>query len=171
LLDEKHALGLVSVMLFRGTIVSPCFAFGALVGLAFGGCDKKRSDAIVTAKEHIDVAEIKPSPTPMPTADAAKLQPTPSPEGEEVVLKEMAPDEIAVDGFVMKKEVRGTSKDPRAGHDEQWRITVDIVEARRSHTIHSDRAHYDKLKIGDRVKVRYRQGQYTGAVWTADLED
>jgi hypothetical protein len=158
-------------MLFRARIVSPYFAIAALFGLAFGGCDKKRSDAIVTAKEHIDVAEIKPSPTPMATPDEAKVHATTSPEGEQVVLKEMASDEIDVDGIVMKKEVRGTSKDPRAGSDEQWRITVDIVEARRSHTIHSDRAHYDKLKVGDRVKVRYRQGQYTGAVWTADLED
>jgi hypothetical protein len=83
----------------------------------------------------------------------------------------MAPDEIAVDGFVMKKEVRGTGKDPRAQSDEQWRITVHIADARQSHTIQSDRAHYDKLKVGDRIRVRYRQGQFTGQVWIADIED
>jgi hypothetical protein len=171
LLDEKQALGLVTVMLFSSKIVSIHFGMAALVGFSFGACDKKRSDAIVTAKEHIDVAEVKPSPTPMPSRDETKVQPTPSADGEEVVLKEMAPDEIDVDGFVMKKEVRGTSKDPRAGRDEQWRITIGILEARRSHTIHSDRAHYDKLKVGDRVRVRYRQGQYTGTVWAADIED
>lgn len=158
-------------MLLRGKIVSPYFAIAALVGFGLGACDKKRSDAIVSAKEHIDVAEVKPSPTPMPSPDDTKAQPTPSSDGDEVVLREMAPDEIAVDGFVMKKNVRGTSKDPRASSEEQWRITVDILEARRSHMIRTDREHYDRLKIGDHVKVRYRQGQYTGAVWTADIED
>jgi len=32
----------------------------------------------------------------------------------------MADDEIDVDGYVMKPELRGTSRDPRALHHEQW---------------------------------------------------
>jgi hypothetical protein len=134
--------------------------FGALT---FCGCDQKKSEAIVSAKEHIDVAEVKPSPTPVAASDAAKEK---APE-----YREMAPDEIDVDGFVMKKEVRGTSKDPRAKSEEQWRVKVDITNARQSCTILTDRARYDRLKIGDRIKVRYRQGQFTGKVWFADIED
>jgi hypothetical protein len=133
------------------------------LALAFSGCDKKKSDAIVISKEHIDVAEVKPSPTPSTSTDEAKEK---APE-----YREMAADEIDVDGFVMKKEVRGTSKDPRAKSEEQWRVKVDIANARQSCTILTDRARYDKLKIGDRIKVRYRQGQFTGKVWLADIED
>ena len=150
--------------MIRASLVSPYFISILLVGFGVSGCDKKRGEAIVSAKEHIDVAEIKPSPTPESSIKEEK-------ENEEAVTREMAPDEIEVDGFVMKKEVRGTSKDPRAKSEEQWRITVEIPGARQSHTIQSDRAHYDKLKIGDRIKVKYRQGQYTGKVWVADIED
>lgn len=133
------------------------------LALMFSGCDKKRSDAVVISKEHIDVAEVKPSPTPKALTDEAKEK---APE-----YREMAADEIDVDGYVMKKEVRGTSKDPRANNEEQWRIKVDITDARQSCTIQTDRAHYDKLKIGERIRVRYRQGQFTGKVWLADIEE
>lgn len=135
------------------------------VAVTLSSCDKKRSEAIVISKEHIDVAEVKPSPTPEATSDETKTV------SETTAYREMAPDEIDVDGFVMKKEVRGTSKDPRAKDEEQWRITVEITNAGQSCTILTDRARYDNLKVGDRIKVRYRQGQYTGKVWFADIED
>jgi len=149
-------------MLIRGN-----FIIALLFGLSLSACDKKRSDAVVIAKEHIDVAEVKPSPTAArPSEKAADPK-----ASEEPVSREMAPDEIDVDGFVMKKEVRGTGKDPRAQSEEQWRIKVQIADARQSHTIQSDRAHYYKLKVGDRIRVRYHQGQFTGQVWIADIED
>lgn len=137
----------------------------------FSGCDKKKSEATVTAKEHIDVAEVKPSPTPKSPTEQAKEKPSDSVVAEEPQHREMAADEIDVDGFVMKKELRGTSKDPRAKSEEQWRVTVEITNARQSCMILTERARYDKLKIGDRIKVRYRQGQFTGKVWFADIED
>jgi hypothetical protein len=154
-------------MLIRRCLISLHLFMALLLGLGFSGCDKKRSEATVIAKEHIDAAEIKPSPTPKASGDETKDA---APDNEPV-YREMAPDEIDVDGIVMKKEVRGTSKDPRATTDEQWRIRVEIAAARQSQVIRTDRAHYDKLKIGDRIKVRYRQGQYTGKVWFADIED
>jgi hypothetical protein len=40
----------------------------------------------------------------------------------------MADDEIAVDGYVMKPEVRGTSRDPRALKHEQWMVKVRMLE-------------------------------------------
>lgn len=158
-------------MVISGRFASLHLIIVLVAGLAFSGCSKKRSQAIVTDKEHIDVAESKPSPTATPSMKDVKDRPADTPAGEEVTLREMAPDEVAVDGFVMKKEVQGTSKDPRAKSEEQWRIKVQIVENGQSQTIHTDRAHYDKLKVGDRIKIAYYQGKYTGTVWAADIED
>lgn len=141
------------------------------VASGFSGCSKKRSEAIVIAKEHIDVAEIKPSPTAKPSMDDVEDRPADSAEVEGDTLRELAPDEITVDGFVMKKEIRGTGKDPRAKNEEQWRIQIQIADLGLSKTIQTDRAHYDKLKIGDRIRVAYYQGKYTGTVWAADIED
>ena len=130
------------------------------LALSIAGCAKKRGDAIVVGKEHIDVAEAKPSPSPGPSAVS-----------EEPVIREMAPDELDVDGIVMKKDVRGTSKDPRAGTEEKWLVKVEMVEVSRAFNIYTDRAHYEKVKVGDRVKVRYSEGKYTGTVWGSEIED
>src|ERR1043165_5684824 len=107
-LTRKTRSVLCKVMLVRGLVV-------LLVTLSLIACSKNRSAATVIAKEHIDIAEAKPSPSPQPT-----------PVETITTAEEMQPDEIEVEGYVMKKNVRGTSKDPRATTDEQWRITVDI---------------------------------------------
>jgi hypothetical protein len=133
---------------------------GFFLALSLAGCWKKRGEAVVVAKEHIDVAEIKPSPSPGS-----------SPINEEPVIREMAADEIEVDGVVMKKEVRGTSKDPRARSEEKWLLKVEMVEGSQRFNINTDRAHYDKVKVGDRIKVRYSEGKYTGTVWGSEIED
>jgi hypothetical protein len=152
------------------------FVAGALVMVCFAGCWKKSGEAIVEEKEHIDAA---PTRTPEPAATTAAevaVQPvaTPqeSPASEEHVRRELAPDEIVVDSYVMKKDVRGTSKDPRAypGH-EQWRINVRMIEGGRGFTVRATKAQFERLKIGDRVKVRYREGKYTGTVWSAEIVD
>jgi hypothetical protein len=160
-------------MIRRG-LVSICLPFLLLVAAGFGGCDKKRSEAIVIDKEHIDAAEIQPSPSPEPKAETTPEVPekSPAPDGPGYSeAKPVAADEIALDGRVMKKELRGTSKDPRATKEEQWRVSVQIADARQSHTIHTDRRHYDRVKVGDRIKIVYRVGQFTGVVWYADIED
>lgn len=132
-----------------------------LLALSLCGCSKKRSAATVIEKEHIEVAEAKSSPSPEPVTTEVKV----------TTAEEMKPDEIEVDGYVMKKEVRGTGKDPRATKDEQWRITVQIEDIGLRKLIQSDRAHFDKLKVGDRIRVAYYKGNYTGTVWAADIED
>jgi len=138
-----------------------------IAAVSLTGCAKKGGYAMVLDKEHIDAAP--PLLTPSPGAPT----PTPAPESSPVVeeARDLAPDEIEVDTYVMKKTDRGTSKDPRAMRDEQWLIKVQMVEDSRRITIHSDRAHFHKTKIGDRIKVSYRQGKYTGTVWSADIED
>ena len=82
----------------------------------------------------------------------------------------MADDEIAVDGYVMKPEARGTSRDPRAFKHEQWLVKVRMLDNGRTFQVPADQAKWEKLRENDRVKVRYRTGKYTGTVWAAEIE-
>jgi len=151
------------------------FIAGLLVMASLAGCWKKSGEAIVIEKEHIDAGEIPPSPSPGPAAPVA-VQPvaTPqeSPAQEEYVERKLGPDEIVLDTYVMKKKVRGTSKDPRAYPGlEQWRIKVRMIGDGLGVTVHAKKAQFERLKVGDRVKVRYSQGKYTGTVWGAEIID
>jgi hypothetical protein len=123
------------------------------------GCEKKRGEAVVIVKEHIDAA--------LPTAETPNAQSEPSPDEQ---LRPMRDDEIAVDGYVMKPEVRGTSRDPRALSHEQWIVKVRILDNGRTFQVPADQAKWEKLRENDRVKVRYRTGKYTGTVWAAEIE-
>ena len=148
------------------------FALAVLAALSMAACTKKGGDAIVLEKEHIAAADPRPSVTPSPTVanETGSTEPSPS-ETAQYIERELAPDEIVVDTFVMKEDVRGTKKDPRATTDEQWRVSVQLVNGGRQFVVHTDRAHYDKLKPGDRIKVRYKEGNYTGTVWGSEIVD
>jgi len=160
-----------SAMLVRPSLVPLRFALAFFLALSVAGCAKKRGEAIVVEKEHIDAAEILLTPSAQPSAARTNPETAKSPASEEPVIQEMAPDEIAVDDIVMKKEVRGTSKDPRAGSEEKWLVKVEMVQVSRRFNIYTDRAHYDKAKVGDRIKVKYSEGKYTGTVWGSEIED
>ena len=123
------------------------------------GCEKKNGEAVVIGKEHIDAA---PPNKETPNAQSAT---TPGEGG-----RPTADDEIAVDGYAMKPEVRGTSHDPRALKDEQWLVKVRILDGGRTLQVPADQAKWEKLRENDRVKVRYRTGKYTGTVWAAEIE-
>jgi hypothetical protein len=140
------------------TSVPPCVVAVFLI-IAITGCEKKHGEAVVIAKEHIDAA--------LPTAETPNAQCTPSPDE---YLRPMRDDEIAVDGYVMKPEVRGTSRDPRALKDEQWIVKVRMLDNGRTFQVPADQAKWEKLRENDRVKVRYRTGKYTGTVWAAEIE-
>ena len=131
----------------------------ALLLIGFSGCDKKSGEAVVLAKEHIDAA--------LPTAETPNAESTPNPDEQ---LRPMADDEIAVDGYVMKPEARGTSRDPRALKHEQWIVKVRMLDNGRTFQVPADQAKWEKLRENDRVKVRYRTGKYTGTVWAAEIE-
>lgn len=137
----------------------PVWAGTVLLMMGFAGCDKKSSEAVVLSKEHIDAAP--------PNEETPKAQSTTTPEAE---IRPMADDEIAVDGYVMKPEVRGTSRDPRAFKDERWLVKVRLVNDGRTIQVPADRVQWEKLRENDRVKVRYRTGKYTGTVWGAEIE-
>ena len=153
-------------------ICGPAFcATALLVLLGASGCTKKVGDAVVLEKEHIDAAEPSPTPAPVTTSSeiaVAALSPTVS---AEPLQTELAPDEIVVDTYVMKKNVRGTGKDPRASSQEKWLMKVEMIQDLRRFTILADRAHFLKYKVGDRVRVRYKEGNYSGTVWDSQIED
>src|SRR5205809_2942106 len=99
----------------------------ALLLIGFTGCEKKSGEAVVIAKEHIDAAP--------PTAETPNSQSAPSPDEQ---LRPMRDDEIAVDGYVMKPEERGTTRDPRALSHEQWIVKVRMVDDGRTFQIPAD---------------------------------
>jgi hypothetical protein len=146
------------------------FIAGMALILGFTGCYKKSGKAVVLDKEHIAVREIVPTPASDQTAtpgEIAASSPEPTPTVEEA--PELAADEIVVDTYVMKKDARGTSRDPRATSDEQWIVWVKMIGGRRLE-VHTDKAHWDKVKIGDQINVSYREGKYTGTVWASEIE-
>ena len=138
---------------------APSYVIAAFLIIPFTGCDKKSGEAVVLAKEHIDAA--------LPTAETPNTESTPGPEKQ---LRPMTDDEIAVDGYVMKPEARGTSRDPRALKHEQWIVKVRMVDDGREFQVPADQAKWEKLRENDRVKIRYRTGKYTGTVWASEIE-
>ena len=139
--------------------VAPCVVAVAAFSISLMGCDKKSGEALVIAKEHIDAA--------LTSAETPTTEPTPRPDEE---LRPMADDEIAVDGYVMKAQARGTSRDPRALTHEQWIVKVRMVDDGRKFQVPVDQTRWDKLRENDRIKVKYRRGKYTGTVWAAEIE-
>ena len=136
----------------------PCVVAVFLI-IAVTGCEKKRGEAVVIAKEHIDAA--------LPTTETPNAQSATTPEAK---LRPMADDEIAVDGYVMKPEARGTGRDPRALSHEQWIVKVQMLDNGRTFQVPANQAKWEKLRENDQVKVRYRTGKYTGTVWAAEIE-
>lgn len=147
------------------------FVAGLILIFSVAGCSKKSGLAVVLEKEHIAAREIPP--TPPPQQSTSPSAPTPEPADvvlEEVELRELAEDEIAVDTYVMKKVDRGTGRDPRARDEEQWIVAVQLADGGRRFNVHADRLKWEKLKMGDRVNVSYREGKYTGTVWSAEIK-
>jgi hypothetical protein len=143
-----------------------------VASVSVAGCYKKSGQALVLEKEHIAAKEI--TSTPAAQESVSPGSPTPRLDGvvisEEVAPRELAEDEIEVDSHVMKKDARGTTRDPRAMTDEQWIVRVQMVADLRRIRVQTDKAHWDKVKTGDRINISYRQGKYTGTVWAAEIE-
>ena len=130
------------------------------------GCEKQRGDAVVLTKEHIAAAppirETSPATSPASPNEVSTSAEEPRPIGD---------DEITVDGYVMKPDVRGTSRDPRALKDEQWRVKVRMIYDGRTFNVQAEQGQFDKLKEGDRVQIRYRLGKYTKTIWDAEIDE
>ncbi len=134
------------------------FVLGLLAIFCLAGCEKKSGEAVVLTKEHIAAAP-PASETATPSASATSDE-QPRPIGD---------DEITVDGYVMKPEARGTSRDPRALKDEQWLVKVRMSDNGRTFNVQADQGQFGKLKEGDRIQVKYRLGKYTKTVWGAEI--
>lgn len=153
--------------------IAPAWFIVAAFMIALSGCEKKIGDAVVLAKEHID-ARLPDAETPSSSGEQRNARPTGTktePEATpDVQIQEMSDDEIAVDGYVMKADDRGTSRDPRASQHEQWIVKVQMLDDGRRFRVQADQSQWEKLRENDRVKVRYRIGKYTGTVWAAEIE-
>jgi hypothetical protein len=136
----------------------PRCLFAAFLIIALTGCEKKSGEAVVLAKEHIPAAP--------PIAETPNAESPASPDEQP---RPIADDEITVDGYVMKPQVRGTNRDPRALKDEQWLVKVRMLDDGRRIQVHTDRAQWEKMHENDQVKVTYRVGKYTGTVWSAEI--
>jgi hypothetical protein len=44
-----------------------------------------------------------------------------------------------------------------------------MLEDLRQLNVQTDKLHWDKVKVNDRIKVSYRQGKYTGTVWAEEV--
>jgi hypothetical protein len=136
------------------------FVVGIVAIFCIGGCEKQSGEAVILAKEHIAAAA---APNEAPAAERAM--------SSEDYPRPIAADEIAVDGYVMKPDVRGTSRDPRALKDEQWIVKVRMLDDGRTFNVQAEQALFDKLKVNNRVRVSYRLGKYTKTVWDAQISN
>src|SRR2546430_15839564 len=139
--------------------IVPTFVIVVLVMVGMVGGEKASADAVVLAKGHIAAA--------LPIAEPPNAQSAPTPDEHP---RPIADDEITVDGYVMKPEARGTSRDPRALKAEQWLVKVRMIDDGRTFNVQAEQAQFDKLKEGDRVKVKYRIGKYTKTVLGSKIE-
>lgn len=129
--------------------------------LALSSCEKRSGEAVVLSKECIPIAEVSPTPGEQPSSSEVGVEAEPSSSSlpdEEVASENEGPD------------LRGTSKDPRAVDHEQWIATVRMVSDRRVVEVRVGEQRWSALKEGERVKVRYKVGKYTGTIWSSELE-
>ena len=160
-------------MAFCETALRPArIIVSGMILLALAGCSRKSGEAVVLEKEHIAAAEIRetPSAAPVNSITSPTLTPLSTANDEAETVRELKPGEIVVDEYVMDKDVRGTGKDPRALTDEQWLVRVEVISGGRKFDVHADRGLYEKVKPGDHVEVTYREGKYTGTIWSAEIK-
>jgi hypothetical protein len=144
--------------------MAPRFIAGLLIVLCLAGCERQSGQAIVIAKEHVAPA---PPTSETPSAGSGASRNEISTDAAQP--RPIGDNEIAVDGYIMKPDVRGTSRDPRALKEEQWIVKVRMLGDGRTFNVQAERAQFDKLREGDRVRVSYRLGKYTKTVWGAQI--
>ncbi len=143
-----------------------------MIFFGLAGCSGKSGEAVVIEKEYIAAAEIRATPSAAPGNSVTPPVPAAASEASDNAgtTRELKPTEIVVDGYVMEKDVRGTSKDPRVLTHEQWLVRVELASGGRKIHVHADRKQFEKLKPGNHVEITYREGKYTGTVWSAEIK-
>jgi hypothetical protein len=107
--------------------------------VVLAGCIKKGGDAIVMGKEHI--------------------------ESVPIIESEVEPEE----GATPATPVAPTTPAAPRMTDERWVVSVRMEADQRWLDVNVSKTHWAKLKEGDRVKVTYREGKYTGTAWAAEI--
>ena len=67
------------------------------------------------------------------------------------------------------KGAKAQSADYCERREQRPKIGPSLAADLRRIDVQADQEQWKKLKIGDRVKVSYRQGKYTGTVWSAQI--
>ena len=106
----------------------------------------------------------------MPRCPQQKHRAAESANSSDLQIRPTVDNKIDMHGYIMKPEVRGTSRDPPPLMHEQWVVKVRMLDNGRTSQVPADQATWGKLCENDRVKVRYHTGKYTGAVWAAEIE-
>ena len=132
----------------------------ALVACAFvlSGCAKKSGEAIVIGKDYVPAIEREET-----------AEPSPSPAVEDATSSASPIDESA-ETIVDTTDFIGPPIDSRATHREQWIVAVEMIEGGRKIDVRVDPERFNALKEGDRVRVEYREGKYTGTVWSSSIK-
>ena len=92
--------------------------------------------------------------------------------GDAVVLgkEHIPPAELSVSP---NEQASPNSAEPSATplmRPEQWLVQVEMVTDLKKVDVQAERSRWEALRKGDRVHVTYRQGKYTGTVWSAELD-
>jgi hypothetical protein len=145
------------------------FCFAILIGLVLtcAGCWKKSGFGEVTAKDYVPAHAATETPNESPTANPGDAA-APSAEQTPREPTDASPEiEYAED----KSDDRiGPPLDSRATHHEQWIVSVRLIENNRRIDVRVDQPQFEKLHVGDRVHVSYREGKYTGTVWASQID-
>ena len=96
--------------------------------------------------------------------------------GEAVVIaKEYKPSVEIIDApaddeaEVSPAEASPTAASSPRMSEEQWIVSVRMLSDNRWIDVPVLKPQFEKLKEGDRVNVVFREGKYTGTVWSAEI--
>ena len=162
-LDEKVPRRLLRRMALRNLGSDRRGRFFALAGLivllSLAGCSKKSGEAIVLKKDFVPARPASASPNESQATTAAEPVQAPAEE-----------DAVSTETTTAEEETSGPALDARAVDHEQWIVTVELVADLKKIDVRVEPAQWEKLKPGDHVHLSYRQGKYTGTVWSAELK-
>jgi hypothetical protein len=131
------------------------FVAGLAVILSFAGCEKKSGEAVILGKEFVPALKIAEAPKEQTAVTQKERFPS--------LGKTTGEDDKAI---TQDQEI----PNPRAAQHDQWIVDVQMISDRRQIGVRVEPPQFQKLKVGDRVKVTYRQGKYTGTVWDAEID-
>ena len=72
---------------------------------------------------------------------------------------------------ISKKHTEGSpATGDQAAQPDRWMVQVEMISDLRKVNVEVERPRWEAVKIGDRLKVSYSQGKYTGTIWGSELK-